>query len=33
MDWPVSYLVGGFVAYWLVTGLLTRESPLDSDDS
>jgi hypothetical protein len=25
MDWPVSFLVGGAVAYWLVSRLLERE--------
>jgi hypothetical protein len=32
-DWPASYLVGGFLAYWLVTVLLTQESPPDSADN
>ena len=33
MDWPVSYLAGGFVAYWAVRAQLHQTSPADSENS
>jgi uncharacterized membrane protein AbrB (regulator of aidB expression) len=33
MGWPVSYLVGGAIAYWLVGKLLEQASPASSAES
>lgn len=30
MNWPVSYLAGGFVAYWAIRTQLNQTSPADS---
>jgi hypothetical protein len=33
MGWPVSYLIGGAIAYWLVGKLLEQASPANSTES
>jgi len=33
MGWPVSYLIGGAIAYWIVARLLEQASPAGSAES
>jgi hypothetical protein len=33
MDWPASYLIGGFAAYWVFRTRLDQQSPADSANS
>jgi hypothetical protein len=33
VDWPASYLIGGFAAYWVIRTRLDQLSPADSSNS